>query len=235
MTAELEAAIDAHPDEAASYRVLGDYLLERGDRRGELIALHGKPGAIALQRELGPAPISPHGRVDWFYGFVRAVEAYVDADDAAAVRAYLAHPSLRFVQALTFRLAGSADDDRQWLVDALVPAPALRSLTIDSYLRGGNEPACGELTIGALPTPRLRTLELRARYLAIAAPLPPALRTLVLDGGVLADELAPRLAELPALETLTASDVDRPAALRHPTARLAVATAPADRYDQVGE
>ncbi len=80
MREQLEAAIDHNPEVVDNYLVLGDWLQEHQDPRGELIGLcravgidrteDAKARIAQLRRELGPVP-PKYGSWDWFYGFVR--------------------------------------------------------------------------------------------------------------------------------------------------------------------
>lgn len=215
---QLEAAIDAHPDQADNYLVLGDLLQQQGDPRGELIALHrakpedSKARIMALQRELGPEP-PRYGSWTWFYGFVQRYQNIVDADEAKPVRALLEHPSLRHLTALNLDLGGSEYDERQWLIDAIAqrPRPSWRALTINSYLRGGNDPPSGELDASSLwaVLPRIQTVCLTARYLTPGELRSETLERLVLDGQVVGSELAPVFAgSAPRLKELELHDTD---------------------------
>lgn len=217
---ELEAAIDAHPDQADTYLVLADLLQEQQDPRGELIALHRSkdPGAKAratvLQRELGP--VAPrYGGCAWFCGFVSRYKNIVDEDDQAEVRATLDHPSLRHLVDLDLDLAGSEYDERQWLIEAIAaqPRPCWRSLSINSYWRGGNDPPSGELDLSALwaVLPRIQTVRVTARYLrpGLDELDHGTLERLTLDGEVTATSLRPVFSgSTPKLAELELYDVD---------------------------
>ncbi len=120
---ELEAVIAADPSAIEPYLVYADWLLERGDPRGELIVLHHRMAsagpddraavAHAARRLLvahrahlvGPA-IAYAGAlcvVEMRLGFVRSVRLSMDGDDAARFQAWLDaedHPATRFLEAI---------------------------------------------------------------------------------------------------------------------------------------
>jgi uncharacterized protein (TIGR02996 family) len=213
---ELEAAIDAHPDQADNYLVLADWLQQQQDPRGELIALHRtKEGAgriHALIRELGPAP-PRYGDWTWFYGFVSYFRNIIDEDDEDEVRSTLDHPSFRHLVTLSLSLGGRDYDERQWLSGAIAsqPRPCWRSLTINSYLRGGNDPPCGDLDISALwdVLPRIQSVSITARYITPGAVRSETLTELDLNGEVLSADLKGILAGgTPNLQELYLHDVD---------------------------
>ncbi|MBE2253140.1 MAG: TIGR02996 domain-containing protein [Myxococcus sp.] len=107
-----EAAIKAAPDDASGYAVLGDWLSQRGDPRGELIALQQQPALDRRQREREKALLmEPSIRclagplAQWRWGFVHTAilvrPASPGRTSGAGLGALLAHPSMRFVRALT--------------------------------------------------------------------------------------------------------------------------------------
>ncbi len=211
---ELEAAIDANPDQAENYLVLGDWLQERQDPRGELIALHhAKNGRAAIvERELGPAR-PKYGVMDWFYGFVRRLRTIIDEDDEALIHDTLDHPSLRHLQTLELELAGREDDDRQWLIEELAssPRPSLRVFSINSYWRGGNDPPAGDVDLTKLwaVVPRIARVTVAARYITPGDPHSETLTQLDFDGEIAIDQLAAVLGgSAPNLRELSLHDVD---------------------------
>lgn len=216
---ELEAAIDAHPDQADNYLVLGDWLQERGDPRGELISLHRatygediKNRIGVLQNKVGPLP-PRFGSLGWFYGFVNYYTNIIDEDDEQSVRAALDHPSLRHVVTLNFDLGGSEYDERQWLIDSIARRrrPCWRVLIINSYHRGGNDPPCGDLDASPLwaALPRIRSVEIKARSITPGDLRSTTLEELAFDGEVMAADLAPLFAgSAPRLAALELHDID---------------------------
>lgn len=107
-----EAAIDASPDEANGYAVLGDWLSQQGDPRGELIALQQLSELDRRQRERVNALLyEPSIRclagplAQWRWGFVHTATLVRPTGPGASERIdlarLLAHSSLRFLRALT--------------------------------------------------------------------------------------------------------------------------------------
>lgn len=107
-----EAAIDAAPDEPSGYAVLGDWLSQQGDPRGELIALQQLGELDRRQRERVKALLyEPSIRclagplAQWRWGFVHTATLVRPTGAGASQRIDLArllvHPSLRFLRALT--------------------------------------------------------------------------------------------------------------------------------------
>ena len=116
---KLEAVIEATPDDADSYFVYGDWLQTQGDPRGELVALQAaamrdptdEAAAHRVTEHLARNDAALLGAlgeeldVVWFLGFWREVRIAADKDPArpiATLRAMLAHPSARFVRAISF-------------------------------------------------------------------------------------------------------------------------------------
>ncbi len=120
MTAELaalEAAIDASPDDASRYAVLGDWYAEAGHPRGELIALQLDSQRTKARREreatllLAPGVrISQAQRAQWRWGFVYTLlfelvhhdawEGHPEDWPQVLLQPELAHPSCRFLREL---------------------------------------------------------------------------------------------------------------------------------------
>ncbi len=114
----LEALIDAAPDDARGYAVLADWYTQRGDPRGELIALQLEPQrGNRRRREREEALLLTRGirvaqaqRAQWRWGFVhtllfelvrhRGWEAHLSDWPAVLLARELAHPSCRFLQEL---------------------------------------------------------------------------------------------------------------------------------------
>lgn len=123
----LEAAIDDAPDDAARYAVLGDYYLQLGDPRGELIALQlagrGKVREAALLLSPGIG-LLPTQRGQWRWGFVHTLsfelvrsEAWEEHRDdwtTALLAPALEHPSCRFLRELVVD-ASPGDDTLRFL------------------------------------------------------------------------------------------------------------------------
>ena len=123
MEADLLAAVYAAPEDDAPRFVYADYLQERGDPRGQFIALQlaGKDveRQAALIAEHGPSwigdlPIAPHS-VRWERGFIGEGAPRPGADPS--------DPRWRTLHALT----GAA------LLSDTAPLPALRKLVVDNH------------------------------------------------------------------------------------------------------
>lgn len=116
----LEAAIDDAPDDATRYAVLADWYQQRGDVRGELIALQLRGGSTAREAELLATQRIGATAVTWRWGFVDALrfERTSNRDDWADVflAPVLAHPACRFLRELEID-AGPGDQTLSWLAE----------------------------------------------------------------------------------------------------------------------
>ena len=248
---ELEAAIEAAPDQVGNYLVLADVLQELGDPRGEaIVRWHaGTRGErIAIEKLLGPTP-PRHAQVDWFCGYVRHFRIFVDDEDPGAFGEVLEHPPLRFVRSIDLDIPGGRyADDRQFVIEMLGARrrPCLQTLRLNSYVRGGNEPPIGDLDLAPLWTdalPRLGSLEVHARFIEPGTLHSQTLTSLVLDGEVTLAAMAPLLAgSMPALAELTLYDIpdgfgDKLAAtpLGSQLTKLELTSSDPERYEQTGE
>ena len=218
--AQLEAAIDENPDQAAAYLVLADWLQQQRDPRGELIVLASRRDMESqtkhearLQQQIGPdAP--RRGRWHWFHGFVQSVDIYFDNDDVEWFRAFVNHPSMRHATKLEFALWDDDEDERQWVIDAISEQsrPCCRELEIQSELSGHGNVPFGELDLGGLWTalPGLTSLRVRARYMKPGSLASSSLTSLFLDGEVSHADLRPLLeGSAPNVRALDLTDVDR--------------------------
>ncbi len=120
MTAALEAAIEASPDDIEAYYVYGDWLQTRNDPRGELIALQAAQSRDPDDKKLAQratkhlqahsdvliGALGNHGkklRLVWRWGFLRGAELELDrAALPGVLRALVRHPSSRFLTWLRF-------------------------------------------------------------------------------------------------------------------------------------
>ncbi|MCW5804236.1 MAG: TIGR02996 domain-containing protein [Deltaproteobacteria bacterium] len=142
----LEAAITHAPEEPGGYLVYADWLQQRGEPRGELIVLQhalatGGRDAELRQREAalldehpdrlrGPLALAGGARVDWWCGFVRALDlSYLLASGLGRtlLAPLFAHASLRFLH----RFAGSVGNDTDLAPLAERAPPTLRWLELD--------------------------------------------------------------------------------------------------------
>jgi uncharacterized protein (TIGR02996 family) len=143
MTAELVAAIERDPYDARSYAVYGDWLQQRGDPRGELIALQLAAAedptlAVAADKFLVRhrnhfMPGSTRESLRWRNGFIRRITISPFAKRKADVlQEILGHPSGRFVAELAIGYDQPEIGGLQGVIDvlALEPRLALRDLRI---------------------------------------------------------------------------------------------------------
>jgi uncharacterized protein (TIGR02996 family) len=184
MTAEeLIAAIMVRPQSLEAWLVYADWLLDRGDVRGELIHLamtaetDASPGAsmpgiaarIHLLHKEEEALLSPRlceqahfWRFEWWRGFVRAVELVGGNDDPPgleAVYALVADPHAGLLESVTLVHPITATLPMwQPLLDAERPRVKTLSVTNlgDGSARLANVPALERLTLaGRAPVERL--------------------------------------------------------------------------------
>ena len=163
MTAELEAVIEAAPDEVAGYLVLADHLQSTSDPRGELIALHAgnkdKAAAKLLDQHkthffgsmaelsdmLVPFEYDPLGApTTWRWGFLEKLWISQKREHwqgrnpirvADALGWMLDHPSSRFLRELTVGIVDYKDNSYEdvALVIARTPRPTLKKLILGDF------------------------------------------------------------------------------------------------------
>ncbi|MBL8921531.1 MAG: TIGR02996 domain-containing protein [Myxococcaceae bacterium] len=178
---ELQRAIEAAPDDPSRYAVYGDWLAQRGDVRGELIALQLVPNPDRRQRERVKALLMENGirclagpLAQWRWGFVHTAALLRPPGPAGRsieLTKLLRHPSMRFVRALTL----GQEPVRETLRELGVAAPrVLSALTLYSPR---------PLELGLVPDtlPCLEQLHLSLPEASGALPLLPALRSLELS------------------------------------------------------
>jgi uncharacterized protein (TIGR02996 family) len=227
---ELEAAILADPDAREGYAVLGDWLLQQGDPRGEFIQ-------VQLARELAPDDAALERRerellaqhestwsnylrhspwsfaafdLTWRRGHIYSATIptmYETEDAASQYRELAALPVARFLRELSVGSAishhgeGAADVS---ILEALrdCPLPVLRDLSIDSYDHDISWTHIGDISIANVRG--IETLSVSAGRLTLGAIDLPKLRRLTLvTGGLTADVLESiARAAWPALEEL---------------------------------
>lgn len=115
--AALEARLRADPGERESWRIYADYLLDRGDRRGELIHLHDaaahepnlKRRVESLEFELRSGPGLPDSfGGTWRHGFLVGLRiAVAISRDVRELARILSHPASPLLGAL--RLSSDAE------------------------------------------------------------------------------------------------------------------------------
>jgi uncharacterized protein (TIGR02996 family) len=165
INAELEARILANPDDLSAYLVYGDWLSERGDPRGELIAVQAKlketPGDAALTATEAKL-IANNARawlgdlagkedkdlaVKWRLGFLDSVRfgppvdeyGASDLDFPSAIGTLMGLPGTAFVRELVVGSKESDDYPTSWqdCIDALAEHGVPKALTRLEFNRGG--------------------------------------------------------------------------------------------------
>jgi uncharacterized protein (TIGR02996 family) len=141
---ELEAACVASPDDPAPWSVLADRLVEHGDPRGELAALHLAGKRAEAETFLRARCIDLVGRpleLAFRHGFIVGATLQIDRDDDIELdeltRQFLASPPARFIESLRFGLA-SFESDNDWAktLRAVCESPRvaqIRALRFDAY------------------------------------------------------------------------------------------------------
>ncbi len=200
--AELEAAIEDDPYDPRGFAVLGDYLMEIGDPRGELIALQlgGRKGA--MEHAAGELFAQLHVELEgvelgWAYGYARA--ATVEPATAHATHAVLAHPSLRFLAELRLRGPGSLGPAIAEI--AAAPRPSLRVLAL-----GENHASkVGDCSALWAAVPRLLHVDIHGNEHHLGTIELPHALAFTLDSGALtlADAEAIARARWPTIQTLS--------------------------------
>ncbi|HEY5938213.1 MAG TPA: TIGR02996 domain-containing protein [Kofleriaceae bacterium] len=202
--AELVAAIQASPDEPDAYLVAADYLQQRGDPHGELIAL-----SIALDRDpdlakrvdelqdlIDPFAALEHRRWphDWRWGFIRRGLASLEVP--AIARGLLRAPAAQCLRELLIGGRGpeSIHPTLEVVIDHAPTLQALRSLVLPRW------------SVYPAVQPHWPVFPALERLVIGAAQLPvesvfPALRELVIGLGAEQDVWLDR-APLPEVESL---------------------------------
>lgn len=209
---QLSAAIEDDPFDPRAYAVLGDYLQELGDPRGELIAL--QLGArTAATTELAAELIAKLGQppgVKFHYANGYARSATIDPGTAKGTKDALAHPSGRFLVELRV-LHNNAPLTGTINAIAAALRPTLRVLHLGhrsgGVLNQAEERELGDMSALWAATPRLEELELigdRANFGAVDAP---RLKSFEWSTSALTADAATALAKahVPALQHLTLS------------------------------
>jgi uncharacterized protein (TIGR02996 family) len=209
----LEASIDAAPDDASRYAVLGDWYAQQGDPRGELIALQLDRSGAKARREREAellslpsirVPASRETSAQWRWGFVHTLsfaireELLLQDEWQHQLSATLAHPNYRFMRELMIEVS-SGDDALDYLADSL--PRHVQALTL----------ICNEVHLDRL-TGKLAQLErvTVAAQLIVPAPLTlPRLRELALPIDALTIEgLRYALSGVRGLHKLTLSSLE---------------------------
>ena len=202
---ELEGHLRAHPDDLAAWLVYGDWLLERGDRRGELV--RSGRALTKAERKLyrGPVPDKVAGR--WQGGFVIELDLPIDARAVQVVDQFLADEASRLLASIVLRPFTYKDREHY---DPPTPTeagdPVAEILTRDLSRLGKlaiNYVLLTEEHVEALVAAKLsiNTLDLRYTHLSdelferiAAAPWFAGVRRLALQRNPLTERIVPLLA-----------------------------------------
>lgn len=220
---ELEAAIFANLDNTDAYLVYADWLQRQGDPRGELIALQHaamqasgeeasklkkqvskyiKSHQDALLGDLADALDEEELTVEWHLGFIRVARVGQkdydsERDIAELVKELIAHPSAKFLSALTIGMA-HFDDENDYsdvisaLQEALTELGGHKTLQ-DLFIGDFQYPDDTEISWSHLHDisglykllPDLRTLQLRGGSLELGdVDLPKLEEFIVQTGGL---------------------------------------------------
>lgn len=215
---ELLDAILANREDRDAYRVYGDFLEQRGDPRGTLIAMELRadeggldPGAIADFLARHPALVPRPTQHRWKWGFV--VDATLSSSELANV---LAHPSCVALQSLEIQI-----DDALEVAPVLAllaqPRPTIEKLvvrygSVDNSLFDGPDGlpdgalACADESLWAR-LPRLVRLELEGPWAGFPSLIPSLrsnLRELVIHGTPVVDGVW----ELPAVTRIEWNELE---------------------------
>ncbi len=211
----LEAAIDDAPDDASRYAVLGDFCLQLGDPRGELISLQLSDRDTRAQRDreevLLRTPgirISQAQRAQWRWGFVHTLffglvhhagwEERRDDWTQTLLAPALEHASCRFLRELVMD-ASPGDDTLRFL--SATPPRSLEGLTL----------TCNELELAhaGAGLSKLLKLNLSAQLIVPAPLFLPRLGELSLPVDAMTiGGLGIVLGALPSLRRLTLSSLE---------------------------
>ena len=212
---ELERAIANDPYDTGSYSVLADWLQDRGDPRGELIALQlankARPAIDLIDASAAYflGPLAEHVKCydglyykpapdafTWRFGFIHAARMSYNqywnsefkGDIAQVLELLLGHPSGRFLTELTMMYNDDpADDDLQQLIDVLAKlAPqTLRRIIIGDDVDQISWYHVGNLSELWHAVPKLDVLEIEAGSFTLGKIELPSLRRAVFKTGSL--------------------------------------------------
>jgi uncharacterized protein (TIGR02996 family) len=222
LPAALQAAIVASPDSPAPYLVASDWLQQRNDPHGELIALDfaldSRSGDAALRQRvekmreehhpLPPGVDRTWWEFHWRWGFIRQARLWVPltaGSEGVALRRCLRSPIGRFMQ--KFSLAGSGNEPDvaaviQVLAEEKPPALEALVLGVDALHPPGERPARTDVSALWPALPKLRTLAVHALGYASGTIVLPRLAELSMHLDDRADWGALGRAQLPRLESL---------------------------------
>ena len=226
---ELELQIEREVDRDEPFLVYSDWLLSKGNPRGELIALQAagegrKTAEAALRRRLAPQLLGGLAAFDdrqleakWRLGFLQTLRVEAtrqDEDEGVEVvkllEVALRLPSSRFLRELSVACPSSHEADLTPELHAVLAAGGVRpTLCRLAFFTNEDEEmlswtSAGELAGVAAVFPNLESLEVRAGSYTLTAPRFPRLKSLVLQTcGMTAENLkALAQADWPSLERL---------------------------------
>jgi uncharacterized protein (TIGR02996 family) len=229
----LEQALLEDPDDQGTLLVYADWLLSRGDPRGDLITLHHAldgqrdPNRVKALREAEKQLLSRHSarlvppelrgqvehRATWQNGFIRTLFLQLrgNLSDADLLRQVLSHPSLRCLTELQLGFWSTGHEPVLAALSQLAP-PALRTLQLG---RDGYGAVAGASLTALEALPRLERLVLHEGF-SWDRPAHRRLKRLELAAGstILWDGLRRGRQSEPALQTLAELDGARLPALR---------------------
>ncbi|MDX2010832.1 MAG: TIGR02996 domain-containing protein [Myxococcaceae bacterium] len=119
---ELLAHIFDHPGDVTARAVFADWLTERGDPRGEFIALQLAPTPTAAQQARLSALLARHGRA-----WAGALDPFLDKKDRVFTRGFLSGGTL---VAATQQALANALDWREWSLLTSLRVPALNATVV---------------------------------------------------------------------------------------------------------
>ena len=227
----LEAHLRAHLDDAESWLVYADHLLDCGDARGEIIGIEHRISALPASESSARAQLYQRRAVletqhraqwlaglklpasaeaEWRYGFITGVSLRRPLEKLDFLTALAEHPTGRFLQTLTGFEIGLGDKHMEALA-RLPPSVQLRAL----HFEGNTIGAAGIRALIRAPVCRhLETLSLDSNdigdvgvsYITSAASLA-GLETLSLASNILTDDSAAALSSSGTLRSLRRLDL----------------------------
>ena len=127
---ELEAHLRANPEDRGAWTVYGDWLLEHGDVRGELVRSQRELTKEERARWRGPVP--ERFITGWRHGFVTAVELPFDVRSPVMLERLLHDPASRLLSSVIASPASrgfaDVDDDFTKIATDGLPIDAISSL-----------------------------------------------------------------------------------------------------------
>ncbi|MDP1916579.1 MAG: WGR domain-containing protein [Myxococcales bacterium] len=228
-------SVRAKPDDAAGWQVFSDWLLEQGEKWGEVIgaAARGKPDTKQQQAVQAALLGDAEAEVTWKHGVIDEFSFVPEDQDeetpmAVVVERVLKHPAGHFVRSLNLGLPPCDDGDIEWHMEGLGkalaaagPLPRLEVLDLSEPSEHMDQESwrrVGDLRGIWAAAPNLKILKLRGSSgsddgtpIKLAPIDAPHLETLIIFSGGL-DEAAPKeigaakLPELTHLELMFGSD-----------------------------